>query len=92
MFNFKYYSICFRSPYWQIGIDAVAVCGPGFKAPSAEELGGPILNQRVADVQVEITEQREVWKKKGCTIMTDGWTDRRSRTLLNFLVSSSGKP
>ena len=86
---FKFYLICFRSPYWQIAIDVVTICGPGFKAPSVVELGGPILNQRLANVQVEITEQREVWKKKGCTIMTNGWTDR-SRTLLNFLVSSSG--
>lgn len=88
--TFNFNLICFRSPYWQIAIDAVTVCGPGFKAPSADELAGPILSQRVADVEDAIKEQREVWKTKGCTIMTDGWTDRRSRTLLNFLVSSSG--
>ncbi|GAV59949.1 DUF659 domain-containing protein, partial [Cephalotus follicularis] len=26
------------------------------------------------------------WEKNGCTIMADGWTDNRQRTLINFLV------
>ncbi|GAV56791.1 LOW QUALITY PROTEIN: DUF659 domain-containing protein/Dimer_Tnp_hAT domain-containing protein, partial [Cephalotus follicularis] len=28
---------------------------------------------------------RSNWKKNGCTIMADGWTDNRQRTLINFL-------
>ena len=66
------------------------ICGPGFKAPNDEELKGPILAHRVVDVKVEIEEQRKIWVEKGCTIMTDGCTDRRNRTLLNSFVSSSG--
>ena len=27
------------------------------------------------------------WKKSGCSIMLDGWTDRKRRTLVNFLVN-----
>ena len=29
------------------------------------------------------------WKKNGCSIMSDGWTDRKGRTLVNFLVNCS---
>ena len=29
---------------------------------------------------------REAWAKVGCTIMSDGWTDNRQRTLINFMV------
>ena len=29
---------------------------------------------------------RAIWAKVGCTIMGDGWTDNRQRTLINFLV------
>ncbi|KAL9684410.1 hypothetical protein QQ045_021846 [Rhodiola kirilowii] len=28
------------------------------------------------------------WKLYGCTIMSDGWTDKRGRHLINFLVNS----
>ena len=28
---------------------------------------------------------RAIWEKVGCTIMGDGWTDNRQRTLINFL-------
>nr|KYP37160.1 hypothetical protein KK1_041673 [Cajanus cajan] len=33
-------------------------------------------------------DHRTYWKKLGCTIMTNGWTDRRRRTILDFLVNS----
>ena len=28
------------------------------------------------------------WKKNGCSIMSDGWIDRKERSLVNFLVNS----
>ena len=28
------------------------------------------------------------WKKTGCSIMSDGWTDRKRRSICNFLVNS----
>lgn len=64
--------------------------GRGFKAPFEANLRGPILTQLVNDVKKELGEQHQIWSTKGCTIMTVGWTDRRNRTLLNFLVSSTG--
>lgn len=63
--------------------------GRGSK-PLKSDLRGPILSQMVDDVKKDLDEQRQIWSTKGCTIMTDGWTDRRNRTLLNFLVSSVG--
>ena len=29
------------------------------------------------------------WKKNGCSIMLDGWTDRKEKTFVNFLVNCS---
>ena len=29
---------------------------------------------------------RAIWAKVGCTIMGNGWTHNRQRTLINFLV------
>ncbi|XP_057843114.1 uncharacterized protein LOC131052502 [Cryptomeria japonica] len=71
-------------------VDALTICREGFKAPFESDLRGPILTQLVNDVKKELGEQRQIWSTKGCTIMTDDWTDRRYRTLLNFLVSSAG--
>ena len=71
-------------------IDAVAICGPGFKAPTEAELSGYLLDDMVQDMRVKLEENRKEWIEKGYTIMTDGWTDRRNRTLLNFLVSYGG--
>jgi len=28
------------------------------------------------------------WKQYECTVMSDGWTDRKSNSLINFLVNS----
>jgi hypothetical protein len=27
------------------------------------------------------------WESTGCTILSDGWIDQRSRTIINFLVA-----
>ena len=71
-------------------IDAVAICGPEFKAPTKAELSGYLLDEMVEDMKFELADHQKEWTIKGCTIMTDGWTDRRGRTLLNFLVSCGG--
>lgn len=28
------------------------------------------------------------WSKTGCTLMSDGWTDARGRSITNFFVNS----
>ena len=33
------------------------------------------------------SEFKNSWTKTGCTIMSDGWTDSRGRTIRNFLVA-----
>ena len=71
-------------------IDAVSICGAGFKAPTEDELSGPLLLDMVEEMKLELEDHKKIWSQKGYTIMTDGWTDRRSRTLLNFLVSRGG--
>ena len=71
-------------------IDVVTICGPGFKAPTKAELSGYFLDEMVEDMKFELANHQKEWTIKGYTIMTDGWIDRRGRTLLNFLVSCGG--
>ncbi|KAA0040972.1 uncharacterized protein E6C27_scaffold125G001750 [Cucumis melo var. makuwa] len=35
-----------------------------------------------------MSSHKAEWAKVGCTVMADGWTDRRNRILINFLVNS----
>jgi hypothetical protein len=76
-----------RSVYYQPMFDVVASCGSGFKGPGYEDIRGNLLKNEVERVKEYLTEFKESWSKTGCTIMSDGWTDQRSRTILNFLIA-----
>ena len=38
------------------------------------------------DCTARLEEFRRSWEATGCTVMSDGWSDKKGRTLLNFLV------
>ncbi|XP_073114865.1 uncharacterized protein [Elaeis guineensis] len=67
-------------------IDAIASMGPGYKAPNFHSVRGYLLTKNVDEVKKYVESFRATWKKTGCTIMADGWTDQCRRTLINFLV------
>ena len=79
-------SITKNNPFWQPMCDAIAVVGPGYKIPTFEELRGPILQVEKKDINSRLTELKQSWEIFGCTVMSDGWIDRKGGTLLNFLV------
>ena len=53
-------------------IDAITICGLGFKAPTEAELSGYLLDEMVEDMKFELADHQKEWTVKGCTIMTDG--------------------
>ncbi|KAM0893956.1 hypothetical protein ACQ4PT_024842 [Festuca glaucescens] len=76
------------SRQFQIAIEASCQYGSGFKPPSPYELREPLLRDCVKETK-ELRKQHEVaWKEYGCTLMSDGWSDRRGHHLINFLVNS----
>ncbi|GLJ18817.1 hypothetical protein SUGI_0336250 [Cryptomeria japonica] len=79
------------SPSWDQLVTALTVAGKGFKSPSRYEVSGPLLQDEVQNTHALVEEQRTIWEKNGCTILSDGWTDGRNRTLINFLVASGGQ-
>jgi hypothetical protein len=79
-------SITKNNPFWQSMCDAIVVVGPGYKSPTFEELRGPILQEEKKDINSRLAEFKQSWEISGCTVMSDGWTDRKGRSLLNFLV------
>ena len=76
-------------PSFQPMIEAIGQYGVGMKGPTFHEV-------RVTNLKKELTLTKDLmkdhmveWGKNGCSIMSDGWTDRKERTLVNFLVNCS---
>ncbi|KAF1862930.1 hypothetical protein Lal_00009311 [Lupinus albus] len=75
-----------NSAYYQPMIDALCSMGPGYKGLNYYRIRGHLVNKWVEDVKILVNDYRSIWKRTGCTLMADGWTDRSRRTLINFLV------
>ncbi|XP_059627291.1 uncharacterized protein LOC132270103 [Cornus florida] len=58
------------------------------KPPSYHEVRVPLLRKELDNTNALMNDHREEWSKFGCSLMADGWTDKRRRTLFNFLVNS----
>eukprot|EP00253_Pinus_taeda_P001665 PITA_01665 len=80
------FSIVRNNPFFQPAVDAIASVGPGYKIPSYHDFRGRILQNQKRDCTQRLEDFRASWAKTGCTVMSDGWTDQKGRTLLNFLV------
>eukprot|EP00253_Pinus_taeda_P012087 PITA_12087 len=57
-----------------------------FKGPTMHELRGYRLQKEIKPINEYLKEFKDSWERTGCTIMSDGWTDQRNRTIINFLV------
>ncbi|XP_073314704.1 uncharacterized protein [Primulina huaijiensis] len=65
-------------------IEAIGQYGPNLKPPSYHELRVPLLQKEIAYTNELFKENRDECEKYGCSIMSNGWTDRKHRTLINF--------
>ncbi|KAK9988997.1 hypothetical protein SO802_029236 [Lithocarpus litseifolius] len=75
-----------NSVYYQRMIDVVATAGPGYKGPSYHAVRVPLLRDQTKEVQLLVNSQCRHWAEVKCTLMADGWTNTRHRSLINFLV------
>ncbi|XP_052305043.1 uncharacterized protein LOC112325050 [Populus trichocarpa] len=75
-----------NSVYYQHVIDVVTVMSSSYKRPNLHAIRGYYLVKTIDEVKIYVESYREIWKKTGCTLMTDGRTDQKRRTLINFLV------
>jgi Protein of unknown function (DUF 659) len=67
-------------------LDVAASFGLGYRGPNFHEMHGYLLEKNVEEAKNFVEGFRNVWKETVCTIMTDGWTDQKRKTLINFLV------
>ncbi|GKU88834.1 hypothetical protein SLEP1_g3051 [Rubroshorea leprosula] len=68
-------------------VEAIGRYGPNLKPPSYHELRVPLLKKELQLTNDMLEDHKKKWAKYGCSIMSDGWTDRRQRSIINFLVN-----
>jgi hypothetical protein len=56
--------------------------------PSYHDVRVPLVEKAKKSVDKIKKSHELAWTEFGCTLMSDGWTDRRDRHLINFLVNS----
>ncbi|CAI8597137.1 unnamed protein product [Vicia faba] len=72
---------------FKLMLEAVGSYGPHLKPPSYHELRVSILRNELEYTKGLLKNQEVQRNKYGCSIMSDGWTNRKGRTLTNFLVN-----
>ncbi|KAK3020407.1 hypothetical protein RJ639_045712 [Escallonia herrerae] len=75
-----------HSKYYQPMFDAALVVGLGFKAPSFHDLRGNLLRTLVDEISTYLDKFRPIWDLYGCSVMSDGWSNRRQELAINCLV------
>ncbi|KAF7153803.1 hypothetical protein RHSIM_Rhsim01G0126200 [Rhododendron simsii] len=68
-------------------VEAVGQFGPGYEPPSQYQLREPLLKEEVDRTKKLLKRQEEEWALTGCSIMTDAWTDRKRRSIMNLCVN-----
>jgi hypothetical protein len=76
-----------NKPIVEVLCEAIGRYGRGYRPPTYHQVRKPILEKKYEEV-MKLKESYEVhWRRYGVTLMTDGWTDQRQRSLVNFLVN-----
>ncbi|KAI8530132.1 hypothetical protein RHMOL_Rhmol11G0032000 [Rhododendron molle] len=68
-------------------VEAVGIFGKGYQPPSQYQLREPLLKEEVERTKTLLKKQEEEWALTGCSIMTDAWTDRKRRSIMNLCVN-----
>ncbi|KAF7144039.1 hypothetical protein RHSIM_Rhsim05G0090900 [Rhododendron simsii] len=68
-------------------VEAVGQFGPGYRPPSQYQIREPLLKEEVERTKTLLKKQEAEWASTGCSIMTDAWTDRKRRSIMNLCVN-----
>jgi len=78
-----------KSEEFTVMFDLVSRHILGFKPPSYHEIRVKYLKDEFTNTLLALQVHRDEWKKTECTIMIVGWTDKKRRTIINFMVKST---
>ena len=78
-----------NSSYWREMVEEIGKLGTGMKQPSMYKLRTRVLKAEVQGIDAIKATYMEAWEQFGRTLMSDGWSDQKNRSFINFLVNSS---
>ncbi|XP_033132372.1 uncharacterized protein LOC117127129 [Brassica rapa] len=70
--------------------EALGQFGPGWVPPPQYQLREPLLNEEKQRTKEKLKGLEEEWDIEGCSVMTNVWTDRKKRSVMNLCVNSRG--
>ncbi|XP_026416407.1 uncharacterized protein LOC113311823 [Papaver somniferum] len=76
-----------RFPSFKEMIYAIDDYGKAMPPPSYHQIRNNLFKDQLQEIKKFVDTFREHWKRFGCSIMSDGWTDGKKRHLINFLVN-----
>jgi hypothetical protein len=76
-------------PSFELMLEAIGDFGRGLRGPTPYEMSGKFLQKRKRKVQELVKAHKESWELHGCSVMTDAWTDKRGRGVMNLVVHNA---
>lgn len=76
-------------PSFHLMLEAIGDYGRNLRGPTPYELGGPLLKKQKSKVLEAFKSHKQAWEFTSCSIMTDAWTDRKGRGIMNLVVHSA---
>ena len=77
-----------NSPSFVSMLRSVGNYGRGLKPPTMYKLRNWILQEEVKTTNTIVDEIKATWKTTRVSLLSDGWSDTRNRSLINFLVNN----
>ena len=74
---------------WKRMVRAIANVGPceGWSGVSYKDMRTTKIDEERQRIDKALSPIRAAWSKYGCSILSDGWRDRKKRGIINILVS-----
>ncbi|XP_062102910.1 uncharacterized protein LOC133813893 [Humulus lupulus] len=79
---------CARSPSYFNMLRSIGNYGRELKAPTMHEIRTWILKEEEKTTSEIVNEIKATWKRTSVSLLSDGWSDMRNRSLINFLVNN----
>ncbi|KAH7299309.1 hypothetical protein KP509_24G004800 [Ceratopteris richardii] len=78
-----------NSNQWKTMVKAISEVGPcqGWSGPSYSDMRTTKIDEEKKRIDLSLAPMREKWFRYGCTILSDGWRERKNRGIINILVS-----
>ncbi|KAJ6810180.1 uncharacterized protein M6B38_158170 [Iris pallida] len=65
---------------------------PGYLPPGYDQLSTSLLESEKSRIEDLSEPVRAMWKKKGVSIVADGWSDPKRKPVINVIAVSDGEP